>query len=101
MAYVKGAKAMWWFSASSKSTENLVVDAGDSSEGDGSVIVTSMKNHPGSWGAVMAAYLRNTDGGGEDGDEDNSDDSGARAMMSGLGLMVTILGFLSGLLLFG
>lgn len=97
MAYVKGAKGMWWFSASSKSTENLVVDAGDGSEGNGSVIVTSMKDYPGSWGAVMAAYLRNTGRGDEDGDED----SGGRTIVSGLGLMVTILGVFAGLMLFG
>ncbi|KAH6649917.1 pectate lyase superfamily protein-domain-containing protein [Chaetomium tenue] len=108
MAYVKGAKGMWWFTASSKATENLVVDAGSGSEGNGSVVVTSMKDHPGSWGAVMAAYLRNTGrgDGGEDGDGngggDKGEDSGAGgAIMSGLGLMLTILGILFGLMLFG
>ncbi|KAH6845143.1 pectate lyase superfamily protein-domain-containing protein [Chaetomium sp. MPI-CAGE-AT-0009] len=102
MAYVKGAEGMWWFSASSKAAENLVVDAGDGSEGGGSAVVTSMRDHPGSWGAVMAAYLRNTGrGDGDGGDWDKGEDSGARTMVSGLGLAVTIQVILSALMLFG
>ncbi|KAJ4306229.1 hypothetical protein N0V88_001027 [Collariella sp. IMI 366227] len=44
MVWVEGARRTWWFGVSSKSTENLVVDAG--SRG-GEVVVTSQKDNPG------------------------------------------------------
>ncbi|KAL2196400.1 pectate lyase superfamily protein-domain-containing protein [Corynascus similis CBS 632.67] len=109
MAYVEEAKGLWWFSATSKAAENLVVDGGNGGAGSKSsrdTVVTSMKEYPGGWGAVVAAYLRHTKGGGGDGGSDdgdgNGDDSGgAMAKVSGLGLLVMALTSLGALMLFG
>lgn len=93
MAFVQRARAMWWFSVSSKSTENLVLDMGDGGEESGSdgAVFTSQRDNPGGWGAVVAAYLRNTDGEAADGE----DDSGAvHVSMSVTGLMMVVWGCL-------
>lgn len=105
MAFVRGATAMWWFSLSSKSTENLVLDLGGGGSGGGGeiaasaggAIVTSQRDNPGGWGAVVAAYLRNTGSGDADGVGDGDGDEDSRAghvRVSGWGLMTMSLGFL-------
>ncbi|KAK4153611.1 glucan 1,3-beta-glucosidase [Chaetomidium leptoderma] len=110
MAFVEGAKGMWWFSMSSKSAENLLVDAGTGEAGDGSMVVTSQRDNPGSWGAAVAAYLMNTGGsggggggGGGDGNGDGGDEDsgGQRGSVSGLGLVVTVVGVLSAMIYVG
>jgi hypothetical protein len=62
-----------------------------------------MRDNPGGWGAVVAAYLRNTGGGDDDeGSEERGEDSGGgMAVVSGLGLVVTALSMISALMLFG
>jgi glucan 1,3-beta-glucosidase len=100
MAYVEGATEMWWFSVSSKSTENLVVDAGGGTggSGNGSAVVTTQRDNPGSWGAVVAAYLRNA--GTVSGDGEKDEDSGTgRVVLSGLTLAAVVVGILHQLLL--
>lgn len=93
MAFVEGARATWWFSVSSKAAENLVVDVGGVAGGNGSgTVITSQKDNPGSWGAVVAAYLRNT--GGDEGEGDGGQDSGAGRVKEGLGLFVTTVAML-------
>ena len=114
MAFVEGAKRTWWFSASSKSAENLIWDetqAGGGGDGN-SVAVTTQKDNLGGWGAVVAAYLRNSGdgasggggggggsssgsgsvGGGGDGDEGSKGEK--RVMVSGIGLAVVAYGIL-------
>jgi glucan 1,3-beta-glucosidase len=94
MAYVEGARATWWFSLSSKAAENLVVDAGGVAGGNGSgTVITSQRDNPGSWGAVVAAYLRNTGNDDEGkGEGDGGEDSGgARVKGEGLGMVVAIV----------
>ena len=65
-----------------------------------SVVVTSMRDNPGGWGAVVAAYLRNTGGSDEDEDGSQGDDSGVGGLVPGLGLIVTALSIVSALMLF-
>jgi hypothetical protein len=98
MAFVEGASATWWFSVSSKSTENLIWDVGGAREGD-AVTITSQKQNPGSWGAVVAAYLRNSGngegGGGGSGSGEGDGGSGVGIMRaSGIGLAVVAYGIL-------
>jgi glucan 1,3-beta-glucosidase len=103
MAYVEGARGMWWFSVSSKSTENLVVDVGGGdgtgASGNGSVIVTTQRDNPGSWGAVVAAYLRNTGLDEGDGEIEGKDSGGGMVVLSGLTLAAVVVGILHQLLL--
>ncbi|KAL2125987.1 hypothetical protein VTI74DRAFT_2010 [Chaetomium olivicolor] len=98
MAWVEGARRTWWFSLSSKSTENLVVDAGGGDGKGGNVVVTSQRDNAGGWGAVVAAYLR--DVGGGDGQAGGEDSGAGKRTMDGLGLVVAVLG-VSSVMLFG
>ncbi|KXX74005.1 Glucan 1,3-beta-glucosidase [Madurella mycetomatis] len=93
MAFVQRARATWWFSVSSKSTENLVLDMGDGGEESGSdgAVLTSQRDNPGGWGAVVAAYLRNTEGEAADGDDDSA---AVHLSMSVTGLMMVVWGCL-------
>ncbi|KAI1850545.1 hypothetical protein JX266_003827 [Neoarthrinium moseri] len=55
MIYLSGAKSTFMYSLSSKSTANLLYDATD-----GDVDLTTQEDNQGGWGAVLAAYLRNS-----------------------------------------
>ncbi|KAK4141281.1 glucan 1,3-beta-glucosidase [Dichotomopilus funicola] len=78
MAYIEDAKSMWWFSASSKAAENLVLNVGGGPESTKNVNVSSQKDYPGAWGAVMV-------------DDNEGDDSGGIRLTPGLGLAVAVL----------
>jgi len=54
MAFVSGASSSFWYNAQSKSSTNLIYDT------TGGVSEASAYNNPGSWGAVIAAYLRDS-----------------------------------------
>ena len=54
-AYVSNATKTFWYSLSSKSTKNLVYDATEGKEN-----VATQQDNPGGWGAVIAAYLRDS-----------------------------------------
>jgi glucan 1,3-beta-glucosidase len=71
MAFVETARAIWWFSIGSKSSENLLLDAGDGGNGSvvDAVVFMSQKDNPGGWGAVVAAYMKSTDTGEAESDE--------------------------------
>lgn len=53
MAFSERERSTFWYSLSSKSTTNLVYDNG--------AVTASQLHNPGSWGAVVAAYLRRSD----------------------------------------
>ncbi|KAK0616110.1 pectate lyase superfamily protein-domain-containing protein [Bombardia bombarda] len=95
MALVDGAvEGLYWYSLSSKSTTNIVYDS-DGSGGGGSV--ATQEDNRGSWGAVVAAYLResDSDGSGSGGAEtgDGSGNSGSRDKSAG-GLAANMKGLL-------
>ncbi len=80
-AYVSGGNTTFWYSLSSKSTTNIVFD-GTTSNG----VAAAQLNNPGSWGAVIAAYLRHSG--------DPASENGARelevAPVLGLGLPLLV-----------
>ncbi|KAK3378111.1 pectate lyase superfamily protein-domain-containing protein [Podospora didyma] len=80
MAYISGASSTFWFSLSTKSTTNLVYDTTG-----GSVDVVAQNRNQGSWGGVLAAYLRNsgTVGGGK-----KADNSAPRRMEGATSILV-------------
>ncbi|KAK3685711.1 pectate lyase superfamily protein-domain-containing protein [Podospora appendiculata] len=97
MAYASDVESMSWYSLSSKSAANLVYDTAASG---GTATVTAQDDNQGSWGGVVAAYLR--DSGKRvhgDGDGDGQDKSVASglargsktAMLMGGGLGVVLL----------
>ncbi|KAK4222981.1 glucan 1,3-beta-glucosidase [Podospora fimiseda] len=74
MVWVEGAKRLFWYLLSTKSTENMVYEE----EGGGKGVV-KQSDVPGGWGGVMAAYLRDS---GEENVDD--DESGAAAGVLGV-----------------
>ncbi|KAK3328017.1 pectate lyase superfamily protein-domain-containing protein [Cercophora scortea] len=57
MAYVGDVESMSWYSLSSKSAANLVYDT---AVGGGTATITAQDDNQGSWGGVIAAYLRDS-----------------------------------------
>ncbi|KAH8893181.1 pectin lyase-like protein [Thozetella sp. PMI_491] len=53
MAYVSGGNTSFWYSLSSKSTTNIVYDGTSGA-------VAAQESNQGSWGGVIAAYLRHS-----------------------------------------
>lgn len=55
MIYLSNANSTFMYSLSSKSTTNLIYDTTDG------VSLTAQSDNTGGWGAVVAAYLKNSD----------------------------------------
>lgn len=74
MAWVEGAKRLFWYSLSTKSTANMIYDIGKG--GEKGVNLVKQSDVSGSWGGVVAAYLINA------GEESGAvgEDSGASAL---------------------
>ncbi|KAK3988327.1 glucan 1,3-beta-glucosidase [Cladorrhinum sp. PSN332] len=88
VAWVQGARRLFWYSLSTKSAANMVYGVGGGSgvtAEENELSVVRQTDVPGSWGGVVAAYLRDA---GEENGDGGDDGSGAAGALGVKGVLI-------------